>query len=270
MGRGIVLWLCYFLTVCGCKALVPSNERAWVPALSQLATADFQGDLVTVHNIRNARFTQPDESRIELEYYDATFDLRKLDTVDLIVVPFADLPDLAHVMVSFGFGGERYVCISAEVRIEATETYDPLKALFNQYELQYVVGDERDLINLRTTARLVDVYLYPTKATPAQARKMFENMLRRANQLADEPEFYNTLTNNCTTNIVRHVNELRPNLIRYGTETLLPAHSPRLAYDLGLIDNRRPFAEVQASARINELAYRHRHDEDFSQKIRRR
>jgi len=253
---------------CGCSALVPSNDRDWAPELAQLATADFNGDFVTIHNIRNAEHTTHDESQMKLRYYDQTYDLRRLQSIDLIVVPFAEFPDLAHVMTSYGFADGKYVAISVEVRRESDEVFNPINAFFNQYELQYVVGDERDLINLRTTTRLVDVYLYHIQAAPEQARAMFTAMLKRANTLAAEPEFYNTVTNNCTTNVVRHVNELKPNLIRFGTEVLLPGHSPRLAYDLGLIDKSKSFEETEAAARINELAYKHRNDPDFSRKIR--
>ncbi len=75
---------------------------------------------------------------------------------------------------------------------------------------------------MRANHRRDEVFIYRVKATPEQAQKMFVSMMKRANKLAREPEFYNTITNNCTTNVVWHVNELAPNMIRYGSEVLLP------------------------------------------------
>jgi hypothetical protein len=46
-----------------------------------------------------------------------------------------------------------------------------LKGFFKQYELFYVMADERDVIRLRTTFRQPqeDMYLYRTRVPPAQA-----------------------------------------------------------------------------------------------------
>jgi hypothetical protein len=139
-----------------------------------------------------------------VRHYDKTFDLNRLDSVDFLVVPFKEAPNLAHTMLSFGFGGNDYLVVSVEARMEEGQSYSPVKGLMRQYELMYVVADERDVIPLRTKHRDVDVYLYRTRATPEQARMLLVDMMARVNKLAFEPEFYDTFTNNCTTNIVPH------------------------------------------------------------------
>jgi hypothetical protein len=267
--RGWLALCCWWLiSALGCSAIIPSNDRQWAPELAQLPQSQFQGDQVLVRNIRNCSYRTLED--FEVRYYDQVYDLRELQTVDLIVVPFRDIPDIAHIMTSYGFRNGQYVCISVEIRREQGEEYDPLKGFFNQYELMYVVGDERDFIMKRTNLQLDEVFLYPIKVSPAQARKMFVSMLERANKLAESPEFYNTLTNNCTTNVVWHVNQLSPNLIRYSAEVLLPAHSPEVVYNLGLLDKSKPFEQIKAESRVNPAAFQYRNDPNFSQLIRRR
>ncbi len=247
--------------------LRPSNDRDWTPEQAVLARAELHGDRVTVRNIRNFRHIA--EDAYEVDYYDKTFDLGDIQSVDFVVVPFAGTPDLAHTMLSFGFEGDEYLAVSVEIRREKGETYDPVSGLLDRYELMYVVGDERDLIQLRTNVWFNDVYLYRTQATPLQARTLLVDVMRRVNQLAERPEFYNTLTNNCTTNIVRHVNRIVPNRVPLDRRILLSGRSDRLAYELGLLDVDVSFERAKAEARINYLAYLHRDSPDFSASIRR-
>ena len=175
---------------------------------------------------------------------------------------------LAHTFLSFGFGDE-YIAISIEIRKEKGETFSPLKGMLREYELMYVIGDERDLIGLRTNYRKDVVYLYPVKTTPEKMRRVFLDMVERANTLAREPEFYNTLTNNCTTNIVRHVNTISPRRIPFSYKVLLPAYSDSLAIDIGLIESHGSLEETRATHRIDATAELVALDADFSQRIRR-
>lgn len=246
---------------------VASNHRNWLPYLETLATADINGDAAVVHNVRNCRYITEEE--YILDHYDKTYDLTKLTSVDFIVVPFKEAPSLAHTMLSFGFQEREFLAISVEARLEKGETYSPVRGAAQQYELMYVIGDERDLIELRTEHRAVDVYVYRAQVKPEQARAMFVDMLERANKLAKQPEFYDTFTNNCTTNIVDHVNRLQPNLLAYSYQILLPGHSDRLAYDLGLLDHRVSFEELKRRSHVNARAHIFASRSDFSQQIRR-
>lgn len=248
--------------------LRPSNERDWRPEQAVLPRAEFRGDKVLLRNIRNCKYNADDE--VVVEHYDKRFDLDRIKSVDFLVCPFPSSPDMAHTMISFGFEGDKYLAVSVEVRKEKGESYDPLKGLLRQYEIMYVVADERDVIQLRTNHWQSEVFLYPTRATPQAARDMFVDVMRRVNKLYLMPEFYDTLTNNCTTNIVRHVNRLSPQRIPLDYRVLMAGNSDRLAYDLGLLDTDTSFEATKAQAGVNYLAYLHRNDADFSAKIRRR
>jgi hypothetical protein len=254
------------LTSLSSEKRVPSNDRDWIPELKVLASADFNGDKVRLRNVRNAQFFSYRDCLVE--YYDKTYDLSQIKSVDFIMIPFNDNRAIAHTLLSFGFENGDYVGVSAEVRLEKGEAYDAATGLFNEFELMYVVADERDLLPVRAQYRNVDVLLYRTTATPQQARTLFVDVLKRVNHLREHPEFYDTLSNNCTTNIVRHNNALAPDRIPYDYRVLLPGYADSLAYELGLIDNSRPFADVRRAARINDLILRYKDDPHFSQRIR--
>lgn len=250
------------------RAISPSNYRAWIPAQAVPPTAELRGDLLTVHNIRNCQYLNADDYVVR--YYDKTFDLHRLRSVDFITVPFQESPTLAHTMLSFGFDDQEFLAVSIEARYEQGETYSPLKGALRQYELIYVVADERDVIGLRAKHRKDDVYLYRTRATPELARALLLDVLARANKLAAQPEFYDALSNNCTTNIVAHVNRVRPGRVPLDVGVLLPGYADRLAYDLGLLDTQLPFEKLKSQAKIDRVASRYAEDPDFSRRIRQR
>jgi len=243
----------------------PSNDRDWIDEQKVLAYADIDGDKVRVHNVRNAQFFTYRDCLVD--YYDKTYDLSKIKTVDFVMIPFADNRAIAHTLLSFGFEGGDYVGVSVEVRLEKGESYSAAVGLLGRFELMYVVADERDLLPVRPEFRHVDVLLYRTTATPAQARALFVDVMKRVNQLHDRPEFYDTLRNNCTTNIVRHINALAPGRVPYDYRVLLPGYADSLAYELGLIDNSLPFDEVRRRAVISDRILKYKDDPQFSLRV---
>jgi hypothetical protein len=249
------------------KSLKPSNDRDWTPEQAKLASASIRGNIVDVHNIRNCRWRTLDDFKVE--YYDKTFDLDKLRSVYFIVAPFNETPGLGHTMLSFGFEGDEYLALSVEIRKERGEKYNPISGFFQQYELIYVLANEQDVVQRRVNCDLCDVFMYRSTATPEQARQLFTDVLRRVNKLVEEPEFYDTLTNNCTTNIRAHINHLKADKVPYDYRVLMPGYSDLLAYDLGLIERHGTFEETRRRARINYQAYQYRDAPDFSRKLRR-
>ncbi|TWT34244.1 Lnb N-terminal periplasmic domain-containing protein [Blastopirellula retiformator] len=252
----------------GCSSLTPNNGRNWAPDQTRLPTYENVAGEITIHNVRNCRYTSSDDYVVQ--YYDKQFNLSDVESVDFLVAPFNDTPSVAHTMLSFGFADGDQIVSSVEIRKEADEEYSAWKGFFNQYELMYVIGDERDVINLSSNQYKSDVYLYRTMATPEQSQELLLDVLQRANKLAVKPEFYNTITNNCTTNIVQHVNDLAPERVRYNYKVLFTGYSDEYAYELGLLDQTVPFEELKRRSRINELAEKYEYDPDFSAKIRRR
>lgn len=249
----------------------PSNDRDWVANERVLPYAEFDGDLVRIHNVRNTTYRTAED--YTPAYYDTTLDLTRLRTVWFSVVPFANFAGAAHTFLSFGFDGPRgttYLAISVEARKEQGERYHPVMGLFRRYEIMYVVADERDAIRLRANYRHDEVFLYPIKATPAGARALFVAMLERANELRAAPQFYNTLTRNCANTIAQHVNSLSPHRIPFSLKVVFPAYADRLAYDLGLIDTDLPYDSIRPHFRINERARRYADSANFSVRIRER
>ncbi|HET9438804.1 MAG TPA: DUF4105 domain-containing protein [Longimicrobiales bacterium] len=245
----------------------PSNDRDWSIGQDRLPRAELEADAVTIHDLRNFEYDAAGQPTA-LRYDARSYDLGQLQTVWFVLAPFEpDNRGPAHSFLSFGFADSQYLAVSVEARKEKDETYSIVKGLLKRYELMYVLGDERDLVRLRV-ARGDDVYLYPIKTSPEKVRALFVRILEHANRLHDKPEFYNTLTNNCTTNILEHANSIASRKIPYGREVLLPGYADELARELGLIDTDLPIAEARRRFHINARARRAFHDSAFSTRIR--
>jgi hypothetical protein len=232
-----------------------------------LPFATFDGDLVTIHNIRN--FDYRTETDYTPRYYDKTYDLRRLDSADIIAVYWMG-EAIAHIMVSFGFAEQDFVTVSIETRKERGEAYDTVKGFFRQYELIYIVGDERDLIRLRTNYRKEppeDAYLFRTNAPPENVRRFFLSYFKKINELKDHPEFYNTLTTNCTTNVLMHA-RVNPGRGAYSWKILLSGYAPLYTYERGRLDTSLSFEELKRRSHINAAAQAAEQAADFSQRIR--
>ena len=250
-----------------CLSIRPSNDRAWSPDQAVLPYAEIDGHVARVHNIRNNRYESP--HRYAVRYYDRTFDLDSLESAWFVVEPFSGVPGPAHTFVSFGFADSQFVAVSVEARREPPEHYAVLTGLFKRFELIYVIGDERDLIGSRAVhGGGYDVYVYPVRASREKIRALFVDMMRRADALREAPEFYNTVTNNCTSNVVAHVNRITPRKVPTGPKTVFPGYADEVAHSLGLIDQAIPIAEARRRYRVNERARRFADDPDFSLRIR--
>jgi uncharacterized protein DUF4105 len=245
------------------STIAPSNERDWKPGVAVLPYATFDGNRVTIHRIRN--FAYRTESDFTVSYYDRTVDLGQLESVDLITSYWGN-PAIAHVIVSFGFGADTHVAISIERRDERTEDYSVIKGLFRQYELFYVVADERDVVRLRTTIRRdppEQAYLYRLRAPRANARRAFIAYLQEINSLREHPEFYNTVTTNCTTNAWLHA-RINPGHVPFSWKILVSGYLPEYLYEAGRLDTSVPFPELQRRSLIKVTDG----DADFSRAIR--
>lgn len=264
---GLVIIFCVVAYYIFSLIVRPSLTRDWTADQQILARATFDGDKVAITNIRNINYRSTTD--YDVRYYDKTFDLNKIESVWYMVEPFSGYgAGAAHTFVSFGFGGNDYVAVSVEIRKEKGESFSAVKGLFRQYELVYVIADERDVIKLRSNYRKDQVFLYPMKTTKENMRKLFVSMINRANKLATEPEFYNTFTSTCTTNIVSHVNELVPGRIPFSFKVLMPAYSDELAQKIGLIDDTLPLAQLREKYKINARAEKYADDPLFSTRIR--
>lgn len=248
-------------------SIAPSNQRHWQTDAEKLAYATFEGNSVTVHNIRN--FDYRSEFDYLPAYYTKTFDLNKLQGVDLFSVYWMG-PAIAHTILSFDFGANDHLAVSIEARKEQGEGYSTIKGFFRQYELIYFVADERDVIRLRTNYRKdppEQVYLYPLHGPVENAKRLFLEYMRKINELNQRPAFYNTLLDNCTTAIWLRTLANRDHL-PLSWKILLSGYLPEYLYETQRLDARLPFPELQRQALINQRAQAADQAVDFSMRIR--
>ena len=249
------------------SAVRPSHDRIWVPEHARLPYAEIDGGRVRIHDVRDFRYTR--EGAPVRAYDTRDYDLDRIESVWFVLTPFdREWRGPAHAFLSFGFADSQYIAVSVEARREAGEAYSMVRGVLKRYELAYIIGDERDLIGNRVLTQADDVYLYPVRATPAQARALFTDILTRANALHAAPEFYGTLFNNCTTAILDHVNHIAAEPIRWSPRILLPGYSDALALDLGLIDTDLNLHAARHAFHINPRARTHADSPDFSRRIR--
>ena len=249
----------------------PSNDRDWNRDNSVLPRIHVDGDNVRVEGLRCFRYRTTRD--YDAAWCDRSYRLSTLTRLDFLVSPFNLVKGWryeggkAHTFVSFGFGDEQ-LAVSIEVRRVAGDRFSAVRGLFRAFELIYVFGDESDVVGVRTHAQGATVYLFPVAITPDKVRALFLDMAGRANRLYDQPEFYNTLTNTCTTNLVRHVNTITPGRIPMGLPVLLPGYSPRQLYRLGLLDTDLPLAQTMQRCRIDPLAVGSPLEPGFSRRLR--
>lgn len=265
--RTLVVFLAAFAALAVWWRTIPaSNDRDWQPEVAVTPWATLAGDQVTIHGVRN--FDYRTETDFTPRWEDRTYDLRALDSADLIAVYWAGKA-IAHIMVSFGFGGRDFVAISIETRKERGESYSTLAGFFKQYELVYVVADERDVVRVRTTYRQPqeDVYVYRLRAPRENTRRAFLDYLRTMNDMREHPRFYNTLTTNCTTGVLVHA-RVNPGSPPFSWKILLSGYLPDYLYELGRLDSSSPFPELERRSLVNERAHAAERDPDFSRAIR--
>ena len=246
----------------------PSNDREWDTTVARLTYATLEEDAVTFHNIRN--FDYSSATHYVPRYYDRTFDLSRLESLDVYLVNWG-IEQVSHTMVSFGFGGSDYLCFSFETRKEKGESYSTLKGFFRKYELYCVVADERDVVRLRTHYREgEDVYLYRMiPADRASLHKLFMEYVTMINGLQSHADWYNALTDNCMTSVFKLG---RMNAVegrgKWHWKVILNGYADELAYERGRIDTSVPFPELKALCRVNERARAASGSSNFSQRIR--
>jgi hypothetical protein len=246
------------------STVTPSNERDWIPDVARPPVAEFDGDRVTIRNIRN--FDYRSETDFDERWEERTYDLSKIESIDLFLSYWGS-PSIAHTIVSWEFADANPIAISIETRKEKGETYSSVRGFFREYELYYVIADERDLVGLRTNHRGENVYLYRVRMPREGARALLVDYLEEANRLAERPKWYNALTHNCTTAIRKHIQHVSGGN-PWNWRILVNGYVDELMYERGTIDTSVPFAEMKKKSEITERAKAAEDDPAFSRKIR--
>lgn len=246
------------------RSLEPSNDRTWLPDVARTTTASIDGDRVTIHDLRNFHYRS--ETDFDEVWEDRTYDLAALRGVDLFLSYWGS-PWIAHTILSWQFEDGEPLAISIETRKEQGEEYSALLGFFRQFELYYVVADERDVIRLRTNHRGEEVYLYRLQVPVETARVLLLDYLREINRLAADPRWYNAATHNCTTGIRLHVQNVsagRP----WDWRILVNGHLDELMYERGVLDTRLPFEQLRSLSAISERGVEAGEADDYARRIR--
>jgi Domain of unknown function (DUF4105) len=245
-------------------AIRPRNDRPWQRDVARLASAEFDGDLVTVHNVRD--FDYRSETDFTERWEERTYDLSRVRGVDLFL-SFWGPTLIAHTIVSWEFDDGPPLAISIETRKEEGESYSAVLGFFRQYELYYVVADERDVVGVRANQRGEQVFLYRMRGTPEFARRLLVAYLDEVNELAAKPKWYNALTHNCTTTIRLHVQQADVQNA-WDWRILANGKGDEMLYERGTIDTTLAFPELRARSDVTEKARAAAAAPDFSARIR--
>lgn len=242
----------------------PSHNRVWAADVAQLTTAEVTGTQVTLHNVRNFDWITKDEAKVQWET--RSYDIDEIQSVDMFLSYWMG-PAIAHTLVSFGFSNGEQLVWSVEVRREANEAFSSVGGFFKQFEMSVVAADENDIIRLRTNKREEDVYRYPIHMPLPAARSLFLAYANKANQVAQQPRFYHTVSANCTTIIYDLVKRIIPNLPK-DYRLLLSGYLPEYLYGLNALDTSIALPQLRHEAAITERAKHIPEGTDYSQFIR--
>jgi len=245
--------------------IAPSNRRIWADDVSRTTTGRVAGNIVTLHDVRN--FEWRTETDYTKRWATRTYDLNRLDSVDLIV-SYWSMRAIAHVLVSFGFNDGSHVVFSVEIRREQQESFSEIGGFFKEFELSVIAADERDVIRVRTNIRGEDDYLYRIRMPVEHMRSLFLSYVNEANTLASTPRFYNTITVNCTT-LVYHMMRRIVGYLPLDYRLLFSGYLPAYVYKVGGLDPRYSLPQLTAFGRITDRARAADRSATFSADIRR-
>jgi len=252
---GVIVWW---------STISPSHNRPWRPEVAVMPRAVIDGDRVRITGVRN--FDYRTRNDFTVRYEERELRLSHVTGIDFYVSYWSE-GLVGHTFLSFIFDDAPPLSISIETRPEVGEGFAPIASLFKQFELIYVVGDERDLVGVRANHRREAIYLYRLNTAPDNARRLLLIYLARINELADRPEFYHLLSNNCTINIVRYANAAGREG-RFDIRHLLNGLFDSYLYHSGRVDTTLPYEELRRRSQINEAAQAADGAPDFSERIR--
>lgn len=248
---GIGIFFVFFAYLILWIVFQPSHDRDWelghesLPHITYTATSSE----IFIDNYRN--FSWTGVKTADVNYETRTFNLDEMTGVDVFISHFDDFEGLAHIFLSFGFSRGERIVISLETRRESDEEFSPFLGILRQFEIIYVVGSEEDIVGSRTGHRDERVYLYPTKASPEQARELFNLLVSEINDVYKKPRMYNTLTHNCTNELTRLVEKMSSVNFPLTWKTILPGYFDEVLYEMELIDSEQLFAEVKMNHLID-------------------
>lgn len=246
------------------QTIHPRQDRDWQAEVAHGVTADVDGPIVTLHNVRNFYWTS--DSEAVPDWQTVTVNLDQLSSLDMFTSTWGN-PDLAHLIVSFGFADGQHIAFSVEIRKEVGEVYSSLGGFFRKYELVLIAAQENDVVRVRTNMRHEDVHIFPVALPDDKRRDLFLQFVGLGNQLAERPKFYNTITANCTSTVFLLVRSFQPNL-PLDRRIILSGRLPEYIDEMGGLQGDMPMDQRRAEGAITARAQTIGTGQDFSAFIR--
>ncbi len=246
------------------NSLTPSNNHQWQEDVAQMTSGRIEGDQVTLFNVRN--FDWQSETEYTPRWETRVYDLSKLKSVDMLTSHWG-MDAIAHVLVSFGFDDRQFVTFSVEIRKKKGQEFSEIAGFFKQYELSILATDERDAIGVRPNVRGEDTFLYRIDMPADIRKKLFLSYIEQANQLLEQPRFYNTVTANCTTlvfGMMQHISGGLP----LDARLLLTGYLPSYIEEQDGLTDGFDLAQLRRAGRITERSKQAGQSSDYSKIIR--
>lgn len=258
----IILGIIVFLIV-----TKPSLNRNWSEDQALMPSVEFlDNNKIRIDNIRDINYRTTRD--YDLQHFNKEIDLEDINSAWLAISPFGG-PGAAHAFLSFGLKDGSYIAVSIEIRRKKRQKFSPVKAFVRQFEIMYVIASETDVIRVRTNCVKHKVHLFPVQTEKKLMQQVFLDVLKRADKLGKDPEFYNTLWNNCTTNIISHARKFSKKPIPFwNIRYLFPESLDKIAHRLNIIDTHLDYDAAREHFDITEYAQATGPDDDFSTAIR--
>lgn len=253
--RDIVIYiLSFLLSLSWYFGLEARQDRDWNPEVAKILSYEKQGDLVTLHNVRN--FTWHSDGSYTEQWDTRSFDLNQITGVNIITSYWMG-PQIAHTLVSFDFANTAPLTFSIEIRKEKNEEFSAIGGSFRKYELSLIASDEHDIVYTRSNIRHEQVYFFPIRLGQSESKALFAEYLRKADELAEHPKWYNTLTSNCTTLVFDMVQAISQEQWPTDYRILASGYLPNYLYDLGAISPQWDMKTWYQKAHINPRVNSH-------------